>query len=73
MQAAWHEHAGQRFDSDFMLPLMGVIDFTDAFYTLPLREADRGHTVLKIPDGWLIFKRVPFGLASAPLLWARVA
>ena len=52
---------------------LGVIDFSDAFYTLWVKEQERGLLVIRTLIGWAVFLRICFGLASAPLLWGRVA
>ena len=52
---------------------MATIDFKDAFYTIHLKLCDRGMTTFATLRGYAYFARVPFGLASAPLIWARVA
>ena len=50
-----------------------VLDFADAFYTIWLREKDRGSLVFKVTGGWAVFNRFCFGMAGAPLVWGRVA
>ena len=52
---------------------MGCVDFTDAFYTLHACENEQGYFAFVVDLVWHIFTRIPFGLVSAPLLWARVA
>eukprot|EP00971_Amphidinium_carterae_P324400 6446832-Amphidinium_carterae.1 len=59
MESAWRWHVGQKVDADFALPFVGVIDFSDAFYTLPLQEADRGSSGGS-PLGWQVL--LCFGL-----------
>ena len=49
-------------------------DFTDAFLNLSIMEEERGHViVLTGHDSYAAYRGVPFGLASAPLLWGRAA
>ncbi len=49
-------------------------DFTDAFLNLSIMEEERGHViVLTGHDSYAAHRGVPFGLASAPLLWGRPA
>lgn len=49
-------------------------DVSDAFLNLPVMEVERGYTVIKLSDNsYAAYKGVPFGLASAPLLWGRAA
>jgi hypothetical protein len=49
-------------------------DVSDAFLNLPVMESERGYTVIKLSDGtYASYRGVPFGLASAPLLWGRAA
>eukprot|EP00971_Amphidinium_carterae_P262205 5200990-Amphidinium_carterae.1 len=62
-----------RPDLDTLLPLVGCIDFKDAYHRLQLRHDERGYATFRTHDGWAVYKSVPFGLASAPLVWARHA
>ena len=49
-------------------------DFSDAFLNLGIAEAERGHAVVLVKPGiYAAYRGVPFGLASAPLLWGRAA
>ena len=50
-----------------------VVDFSDAFYLLHACPAERGWLVFRCAKGWAVFKRICFGMATAPLLWGRVA
>jgi len=59
-------------DADKSVELF-TMDFTDAFYTLWLREADRGSLVFRVAEGWAVFRRLCFGMAGAPLIWGRLA
>ena len=52
---------------------LGAVDFVDAFHNLHLKEDERGLIVLKGFGEWLVYTRLPFGLATAPLLWGRLA
>ena len=49
-------------------------DFSDAFLNLGISERERGHAVVLVKPGvYAAYRGVPFGLASAPLLWGRAA
>eukprot|EP00435_Cladocopium_sp_Y103_P060710 s216_g22.t1 len=49
-------------------------DFVDAFLNLPIAQGERGFAIIKLSDGqYASYRGVPFGLASAPLLWGRAA
>ena len=51
-----------------------VVDFSDAFLTLRLAEEERGYAVITDGKGkFYAYKGFPFGFASGPLLWGRVA
>ena len=51
-----------------------TIDIADAFLNLQIKEGERANTIIRAQDGdYLVYKGVPFGLATAPLLWGRVA
>ena len=50
-----------------------TLDFADAFYTIWLRQADRGSLVFKVSHGWAVFNRLCFGMAGAALIWGRLA
>ena len=52
---------------------LGTIDFADAFHTLFAHPSERGKLVFEAFGKWYVYRRIPFGLASAPLLWARLA
>ena len=52
---------------------LDTIDFADAFHTLFAHPSERGKLVFEAFGKWYVYRRVPFGLASAPLLWARLA
>ena len=49
-------------------------DFQDAFLNLVITEEERGHAIVLMKQGHFgAYKGVPFGLATAPLLWGRAA
>ena len=49
-------------------------DFSDAFLNLSIEEAERGNAVILLGENnYAAYRGVPFGLATAPLLWGRVA
>ena len=49
-------------------------DFSDAFLNLGIDEAERGNAIILISEKeYASCRGVPFGLATAPLLWGRVA
>lgn len=49
-------------------------DFSDAFLNLGIDEAERGNAIILISEKeYAAYRGVPFGLATAPLLWGRVA
>ena len=50
-----------------------AIDFTDAFHTLWLHEEEGPLCVFESDGVFYSYVRLPFGLASAPLIWGRVA
>eukprot|EP00971_Amphidinium_carterae_P184266 3658476-Amphidinium_carterae.1 len=52
---------------------MGAVDFADAFHKLHLRHDERGNAAFRTRTGFAVYKRLPFGLASSPLSWARLA
>ena len=52
---------------------LAAIDFTDAFHTIWLDERERPLCVFESSGKWYVYKRLPFGLASAPLVWGRLA
>ena len=48
-------------------------DFSDAFYTLHLRQDERACVIVKnAKSEYYCFRVVGFGIASAPLLWSRL-
>ena len=72
--------------SDFVKDLLDLVsthndqveiftaDFQDAFLNLSISEEERGHaTILKEEGIYAAYRGVPFGLATAPLLWGRAA
>ena len=50
-----------------------MIGFSDAFYTLWIRENERKYVTAKGTDSWVSFMVVAFGFACGPLLWGRLA
>eukprot|EP00971_Amphidinium_carterae_P207394 4114809-Amphidinium_carterae.1 len=53
---------------------MGAVDFADAFHKLHLRHDERSmHAAFRTRTGFAVYKRLPFGLASSPLSWVRLA
>lgn len=51
-----------------------TIDIADAFLNLQIEDEERANTIIRAQEGdYLVYKGVPFGLATAPLLWGRVA
>ena len=52
---------------------VAVIDFSDAFHTMRLKASEQGLTAFETLEGYATYSRLPFELASAPLLWGRLA
>ena len=50
-----------------------VEDIKDAFLLLKIAEEERGVTIITDGESYYAYSGVPFGLASAPLLWGRVS
>lgn len=51
-----------------------VCDFKDAFLTLKLHPSERPHVIVKDNLGrYVAYSVAAFGLASAPLIWSRLA
>ena len=50
-----------------------VADIKDAFLLLKIAEHERGFTIITDGEDYYAYSGVPFGLASAPLLWGRVS
>lgn len=48
------------------------IDLTKGFWQIPVVSADRHKTAFQTPFGLFQFKRMPFGLVSAPATFARM-
>lgn len=49
-------------------------DFQDAFLNLSISAEERGYVIILKEEGtYAAYKGVPFGLATAPLLWGRAA
>jgi hypothetical protein len=54
---------------------LAVIDISDAFMSLAVKEAELSHTLAPNPktDGFVMFCALLFGYKTAPLLWSRIA
>lgn len=52
---------------------MLVVDIVDAFLNLKVAEEERAYAIVTDENEYFAYSGVPFGLASAPLLWGRVA
>ena len=50
-----------------------VLDFTDAFWTLPLSIFERKFFVSRLRGSYFAYRRLAQGSRDAPLIWARVA
>ena len=50
-----------------------VADIKDAFLQLKLAEHERAYTTVTDGEHYYAYVGMPFGLASAPLVWGRVA
>ena len=50
-----------------VLILMGVLDFTDAFWMIPLHKSERRYFVTRIGDRYFVFLRTAQGSRGAPL------
>eukprot|EP00435_Cladocopium_sp_Y103_P041707 s3444_g11.t1 len=49
-------------------------DFSDALLNLGITEGERGYAVVRTTtDAYAAYRGVPFGLATAPLLWGRAS
>jgi hypothetical protein len=59
-------------EPDELVELM-VADFSDAFFILPLRPAERRFFVVQFRGSYYVFLRSTQGSRSAPLTWARLA
>jgi hypothetical protein len=62
-------------DSQYAADMVEMVTmvFSDAFYTLWLKEASLGKLAFKTLQGWAVFSRLCFGMSGAPLIWGRVA
>ena len=58
---------------DITLVELAAIDFSDAFHTIFLRMASAPLCVFEPNGKYYIHQRLPVGLASAPLVWGRLA
>ena len=54
-----------------VLVLMGVIDFSDAFWMIPLRKSEQRYFVTRICGRYFVFLRTAQGSRGAPLTWSR--
>ena len=52
--------------------LIVVIDFSDAFFQIPLGFIERRFAVVQFRGKYYVFTRAPQGSRGAPLLWSRV-
>ena len=48
------------------------VDLSKGFYQIPVREEDRHKTAFQTPQGLFQFRRMPFGLVTAPATFARM-
>ena len=58
--------------ADFEVEML-VIDIVDAFLNSRTQEEERAYAIVTDEEHYYAYRGVPFGLASAPLLWGRVA
>ena len=58
---------------DISLVELATVDFTDAFHTIWLDKKERPLCVFESGGVYYVYLRLPFGLASAPLIWGRLA
>lgn len=52
--------------------LFSIIDLLKAYHQLSLHEDSRDLTAFITHDGFFIFSRVPYGLASAPTAFQKI-
>ena len=64
------QRGGDRLAMDNIVLM--VIYFSDAFL-LHAHPEERGRLVFRCARGWAVFRRICFGMSTAPLLWGRVA
>jgi hypothetical protein len=50
-----------------------VLDFTNAFFNVPLHEDERKHFCITLRGKWYVFKVQAQGAGGSPLVWGRVA
>ena len=58
---------------DIWMVELAAIDFTDAFHAIWLDKKERPLCVFEFGGVYYVYLRLPFGLASAPLIWGRLA
>ena len=68
MMADHSRWAASDWDLEFV-----VLDFTDAFWTLPLSIFERKFFVSRLRGVYFAYRRLAQGSRDAPLVWARVA
>lgn len=65
-------HVDELFASLQGAKMFSTIDLANAYYQLPLHEDSRDLTAFITHDGLFRFRRVPFGLASAPSAFQKM-
>jgi hypothetical protein len=50
-----------------------VLDFSDAFFIVPLHPEERRHFVIRLRGRYFVFKVQAQGAAASPLVWGRLA
>ena len=50
-----------------------ILDFSDAFFIVPLHPRERRHFVVKFRGKYYVFLVLPQGASASPLSWGRVA
>ena len=64
---AWRE-TGQKHPLQFL-----VIDFSDAFWQIPIMSLEKKFFTTKVGDRYFVLQRAAQGSRAGPLLWARLA
>ena len=67
MMAAHSTQSNSDWDVEFT-----VLDFTDAFWTLPLSSFERKFFASRLRGEFFVYRRLAQGSRDAPLAWARV-